>query len=220
MASLIRSQRILAQIGYFGNFLNAAVNVGDLYQLDDRQFIPLGNIASLSPALALGAGNTVTGTKANLSFTQESNVSVMFKRDAGAPLLSKDEVELRFSKRHSAFVSLREAVITQLQLEPIKEPLNALWKEKGFKRNGRHVLVFETVRAGSGTIIYSQDAGNKVVLRATTQEALTSVTKIGGGAVEFVTNTKATLETISTEPFVALFKALYLKANGRFEILG
>lgn len=220
MSALAKSQRILSSIGYIGNFLNSGVRVGDLYQMDDRQFILLGNIQDLASSLTLDASKLSVGTKSNLSYTKESNIEVRFKGDASAPSLEKGEVELNFKSRKSAFVSLKEATITEVKVELIREALKQVWNDKKYKKNGRHVLISQTVAAKSGMVIFSQERNNKVVLKATADDGVTSVVKLGSGAFEFVSNSKATLETISTEPFVAMFKAVYLKPNGNFELLG
>jgi hypothetical protein len=220
MSALRKSQRIFSGIGYFGNLLKAGIRVGDIFQMDDRQFILLANISDLDPALVLDASKLSVGTRSNLSYTRESSVNIKFKGDASAPHLGKGEVELNFTRKNSAFVSLKEAEITAIRMELIRAALKRVWDEKNYKNNGRHVLVFETVKAESGTVIYSEEKNNKVILKATTDEAITSVAKLGSGEVEYVTNSKATLESISTVSFVPMFKALYIRKNGNYEILG
>lgn len=219
MSALRKSQRILSSLGYLGNFLNTGIKVGDIYQMDDRQFILLANIAELADDLVLDATKLQVGTKGSLSYTRESNVDVKFKGDASAPGLGKGEVELNFKSKNSAFVSLKETVTTELRMELIRGALVQVWKNKNYRNNGRHVLIFQTVEAASGTVIYSQERNNKVILKATADESITSVAKLGSGQVEFVTNSKATLENISTVPYVPLFKALFIKKNGNFEII-
>jgi len=220
MTALRKSQRIFSSIGYIGNFLNTGVKVGDIYQLEDKQFILLANITDLAPELKLDETKLSVGTKGNISYTKESNVEVKFKGDASAPQLAKGEVELNFKSKSSAFVSLKDTITTEIKMELIREVLKKVWTDKKYKKNGRHVLIAQTVEAASGTVIYSEEKGNKVVLKATVDEAITSVAKIGGGQVEFVSNSKATLEMISTVSFTPLFKALYLKGNGNFEMVG
>lgn len=220
MSALRKSQRILSNIGYIGNFLNTGIKVGDIYQMDDRQFILLANIADLATELVLDGSKLQVGTKGTLSYTRESNVDIKFNGDVTAPELVKGEVELSFKSKNSAFVSLKEAVTTDLRMELIREVLIRVWEDKEYKNNGRHVMIFQTVEAASGTVIFSQERNNKVILKATGDEAITSVAKMGSGKVEFVTNSKATLESISTVTYVPLFKALYMKKNGNFEIVG
>jgi hypothetical protein len=58
------------------------------------------------------------------------------------------------------------------------------------------------------------------VLKASTDEKLTSVVKAGSGNVEFVTNTKATLEIISPEPILPMFKAFFYNRRGDIEVVG
>jgi hypothetical protein len=220
MSALRKSQRIFSGVGYFGNFLNTGLQVGDIYQMDDRQFIPLANIADLDPAIVLDSSKLSVGTRSNLSYTRESYVEIKFKGDASAPHLAKGEVELNFKRKNSAFVSLKDTETTAIRMELIRQALVRVWNERGYKNNGRHVLVFETVRAASGTIIYSEEKNNKVILKAKADEAVTSVVKLGSGEFEYVTNAKATLELISTVSYTPMFKALYIKRNGNFEILG
>lgn len=219
MSALRKSQRILSSLGYLGNFLNTGLKVGDIYQMDDKQFLLLANITELTPSLQLDAKKLQVGTKGSLKYTHESNIEVKFKGDASANL-GKGEVELNFKRKNSAFVSLNDTVTTAVRMELIRDALTQVWKDKKYKNNGRHIMVFQTVEASSGTVVYSQERNNKVVLAATTGESVTSVAKIGSGKFEFVTNSKATLESISTVKYTPLFKALFIKNNGNFEIVG
>lgn len=219
MSALQKSQRVFSGIGYVGNFLNTGVKVGDIYQLDDRQFILLANITDLASELKLDTSKLSVGTMGNLKYTKESNVEVKFNGDASAPNLVKGEIQLNFKSRNSAFISLKDTVTTEIKMELIRESLKQVWLDKKYKKNGRHVLVSQIVEAASGTVIFSQERNNKVVLKATADEAITSIAKMGTGQLEFVLNTKATLESISTIPYTPLFKALYLKTNGNFEML-
>ena len=85
MSALRKSQRILSSLGYLGNFLNTGIKVGDIYQLDDKQFILLANITDLATDLSLDASKVQVGTKGSLSYTRESNIDIKFKGDASAP---------------------------------------------------------------------------------------------------------------------------------------
>lgn len=220
MIAIQKTQRIFSSIGYIGNFLNSQVKPGDIYQLDDKQFILLANITDLIPALKLTKRNLVTGKKSNLSFSKESYVNVKFKGDVSTGHLAKGEVELSFLRKNSAFISLKDVVITELKLELIREDIKKLWLDKKYKMNGRHVIISQTVQASSGTVIFSRDRNNKVILKSSDDSPITSLTRLGSGNVDFVINSKAILENICTEKFIPMFKALYLKRNGQFELTG
>lgn len=220
MIALKKTQRVFSRIGYIGNFLGTDVKLGDIYQRDDKQFLLLANISDLIPSLKLTKDKLSIGKKSNLCYSKESHVNVKFKGEVLSSHLAKGEVELNFRRKNSAFISLKDVVTTELKLELIREELEKLWLEKKYKMNGRHIIVSQIVQAASGTVIFSQDRNNKVILRSLRNETLSSVTRLGSGQVEFVVNSKAILENICSKKYIPMFKALHLKNNGKFELVG
>jgi hypothetical protein len=218
MAAIRKGQKIFKGIDYIGNFLGEPIALGNIYRCDDRSFVLLANITDLIPGLSLKE-LTVVGTKQNLTYTKESNVSVKVGAAADATL-GKGELELNFAKKNSAFVALKDVTISQLKLQLLEDELKKLWNKKKYKNNGTTIIVNQVMDAKSGTVIFSEERNNKVVLKASTDEKLTSVVKAGSGNVEFVTNTKATLEIISPEPILPMFKAFFYNRRGDIEVVG
>lgn len=69
-------------------------------------------------------------------------------------------------------------------------------------------------------MIFSQEKANRVVIKGKDNVPLTSVAVAGDGKVEFVSNSKSTLEIISETPIQPLYTAVRYRANGKFEIVG
>jgi hypothetical protein len=80
--------------------------------------------------------------------------------------------------------------------------------------------IIQTVEAASGVVAFSRDRNNKVILKSTDNKPISSLSHLGKAKVEFVVNSKAILENICTEKFIPMFKALYLRKNGKFELAG
>lgn len=218
MAAIRKGQKLFKGIDYIGNFLGEPIKVGNIYRCDDKSFVLLANITNLIPGIKMSE-LTQTSTKSNITYTKESNISVK----VGAAVdteIAKGELELNFARKNSAFVSLKDVTVTALMLELIQIELKDLWKKKRYKTDGKHMIVNQVMEAQSGTVIFSEERNNKVVLRASSTERLTSVLKAANGNVEFVTNTKATLEIISNQPILPMFKGFFFTKKGEIEVLG
>lgn len=217
MAAVKRGQKIFKGIDYIGNFLGEPIALGNIYRCDDRSFVLLANIMDLIPEVSLPA-LTVSSSKQNLTYTKESNVEVKVGA-SGDATVGKGELELNFTKKNSAFVSLKDVTISQLKLQLLEEQLKEIWRKKKYKADGTTIMVNQVMNAQSGTVIFSEERNNKVILKASTNEKLTSALKAGSGDVEFVINTKATLEIISTAPILPMFKAFYYNRKGEVEVV-
>lgn len=218
MAAIRRGQKTFNGIDYLGNFLGEPIELGNIYRCDDRSFVLLANITDLVPDLSLKE-LTVEGKKQNLTFTKESSVAVKIGASADATV-GKGEIELNFSKKNSAFVSLKEVTVSQLKLQLLEEKIKEVWSKKKYKTDGSTIMVNQVLAAKSGTVIFSEERNNKVILKGSADEKLTSVVKAASGNVEFVTNSKATLEIISPEPILPMFKAFFYNRKGAIEVVG
>lgn len=218
--ALKKTQRVLSGLSLIGNFVERPLRVGDIVLNDDGQHMIWGNIEDLIDGFTL-EGKIRSANKADLKFTSESNVQVTFSADANSTV-ADGEVQLKFNSKNSAFVSLKQIQRNTVSLALIDEALKAYWKQKGFdKLVNRHKYHFisEVINAESGTMIFSEERNNTVVLKANNNIPLTSVSIIGSGNVEYVSNSKSTLEIISTTPIQPLYTAVRYRNNGNFEVV-
>jgi hypothetical protein len=203
MGNLKRSQRVLSGLKLIGNFVERPLKLGDILLNDDGQHLIWGNIEDVIDGFSL-AGKTVETRKA----------------DSG---VAKGDIHLSFRVRNSAFVALKGIRRVSVKLALIEEQLRQYWNEKGFDKPGnrrKYHFIAEMVEAVSGTVIFSQERGNTIVLSGRGDTLLKSVSDAGNGRVEYVSNTKSTLEIISENPFQPLYTAVRFKADGSFEIVG
>jgi len=220
-STLKKSQRVFTGIGLIGNFIERPLRVGDIVLNDDGQHLIWGNIEDVVNGFSL-QGKTSVANKADLKYTSESSVSVVIGGSASAPVAS-GEIQLKFNAKNSAFVSLKQIETTSVKLGLIDAALKQYWAQQGFdkasKRNKYHFIA-EVINAESGTVIFSQEKGNTVVLKGKNNTPLTSLAVVGSGQVEYVSNSKSTLEIISATPIQPLYSAVRYKGNGNFELVG
>lgn len=221
MPALKKSQKIFSGLGLFGNFIERPLRVGDIVLNDDGQHLIWGNIEDVIDGFSL-EGKIDETNKADLKYTSESNIDVSIGGTANTNV-ANGEIQLKFNSNNSAFVSLKQIKRSAVRLALIDTPLKEYWKQKGFdkpiKRRKYH-FISDVIEAESGTVIFSQDKGNTVVIKGKNDIPLTSLAVVGDGKVEFVTNSKSTLEIISETPIQPLYTALRYRANGNFEIVG
>ena len=221
MAGLKRTQRILSGLGLMGNFIERPLRVGDIVLNDDGQHLIWGNIEDVVDGFSL-QGKTVVANKADLKYTVESSVSV----DIGGSVnssVAKGEIGLTFGAKNSGFVSLKLIQRTSVKLALIDDKLKEYWKKKGFNKPLNRVkyhFIAEVIDAESGTVIFSQERNNKVVITGKNNTPLTSISVVGEGRVEYVSNSKSTLEIISETKIQPLYTAVRYKMDGSFEIVG
>ena len=218
--SIKKSHRLFANVGYYGNFISSPVKIGDIFQIDGREHIKLGNIEKLNSDISL-KDTIEESTEANFKFTSGKEFEISFGVNAELKL-GKGEVQIDFKSNNSAFVSLNDAKIQVLSIGMIEDNLKHYWDKKEYSkpRNRRkYIIVSSIIEAGSGTVIFSEEKNNKVVMKATTNEEIKSIKAMGSGNFEYVSNTKATLEIISPKVIQPLYRALWIRANGRFDIV-
>jgi len=220
MASLKKTQRILNGLGLIGNFVEKPLRVGDIVLNDDGQHLIWANIEDVVDGFSL-TGLIEKANKSDLEFTSESGVEVKFGGNADTAI-AEGEVEIKFNSKNSAFVSLRQIERTSIKLGLVDKELKKYWKEHGFDKPAnlnKYHFISDVITAESGTVIFSQESSNKVVLKGKSDIPLTSLSVIGSGSVEFVINTKATLEIISETSIQPLYGAVRYRKNGNFEVI-
>jgi hypothetical protein len=135
--------------------------------------------------------------------------------------LGDSEVSLKFRRARSAAGALGDVFVDSLRFDPLLEVLQAIWKARKYDKYRReYFLVFETVTAGSGTLIFSEQKNNEVVLKHKLGSKVTKVADLASGEFEYVSNTRRTLETIRNVAHTPLFKAFRFKGNWEPEVLG
>jgi len=152
-----------SKTNFIGNESGLNCKLGDIFQRDQSQFIYLGNIFQEIPGLdkpsLIRSSNPFTFT-----LTNETGVSVDLKGKYAVPL-QKEEVRIRFSNTHSAFVYLTKARTHSLAIDSIREELYRLWRKKGYIANVRkYCLVNTLMEADGGKILFSRCNNTSVTL--------------------------------------------------------
>lgn len=211
--------KILAGHKYIGNFLDAPVRIGMIYRMDDDQFIPAIHFNDVFPAIDL-AKWTDSSSKGSIKFSQAKDVSISFGVGATSSV-GTSEVKLRFHRARSVAGAIADARIESLRFLPVLPQLKELWAQHGFEKyRAEYVFVFDVVTAASGTLIYSEDRKNEVVLSHTLGAGVSKVLDLASGQFEYVSNSKRTLEIIRPVAHKPLFKAFWFRKNFEPEILG
>lgn len=221
MPALKRTQKVLSGLKLIGNFVERPLRLGDIVLNDDGQHLIWGNIEDVIDGFSL-EGMITEANKADLKFTSESNVDVKFGGKANS-LAAEGEIELKFNARNSAFISLKQVKRLSLKLALVDSKLKEYWAQKGFNKPGnrnKYHFIAEVIEAESGTVIFSQEKSNTVVITGRNNIPLTTLAVVGEGKVEYVSNSKSTLEIISESKIQPLYTAVRYKANGNFEIVG
>lgn len=213
------TNKVLAGYKYVANFLDAPVRIGMIYRLDDKQFIPAISFNDVFPEIDLGRW-TDTGTPGNIQFTQSKDVSIKFSADVPSQI-GKSEVKMNFSKSNTVAGALKDAIVESVRYENILPQLKSIWTDRGFMKYRReYVFVYQIVTAASGTVIYSEESKNEVVLKHKLGEPLGGMAELASGNVEFVKNTKRTIEIIRQVAHKPLFGAFRFLKTWEPEILG
>lgn len=211
--------KVLAGHKYVANFLDAPVRIGMVCRMDDEQFIPAIHFNDDYPGVGL-AKWTDSGTKGMIKFSDAKDVTIAFGGSASSTL-GKSEIKLAFSRKRSVAGAIQDAAIDELRYQKVLAELKQIWINRGYVKFLRHyIFVYDVLSAASGTLIYSEDAKNEVVLKHTLGEAVTKLVDLASGNFEYVSNTKRTLEIIRNVAHKPLFKAFYFRKDWEPEILG
>src|SRR5688572_4571589 len=187
--------KILPGHKYVGNFIDAPVQLGMIFRMDDKQFIPAMHINDAYPDINL-AKLTNTGSKGGIRFSESQEVAFSFGASATSKL-GESELKISFKKARSVAGYIEDAAVETLRYAGILPQLKEIWNAQGFtKFYKEYVLVFDVVTAGSGTLIYSEDKNNEVVLRHKLGTPVKKLADLGSGSFEYVSNSKRTLEII------------------------
>lgn len=211
--------KILGGYKYVANFLDAPVRIGMIYRMDDEQFIPAIHFKDDYPGVDL-ARWTDSGSKGMVKFSEARDATVSFGGSAASEL-GKSEVKLTFNRKRSVVGVIQDAAIDELRFQNILTELKQIWINRGYVKYPKdYIFVYSVVTAASGTLIYSRDSRNEVVLKHTLGESVTKLADLASGSFEYVSNTKRTLEIIRNVAHKPLFKAFYFRKNWEPEILG
>lgn len=216
---ITRSNHLFAGSGYYGNFLRIPIKIGDVFQLSNGGPVKKGNIEKLAGISLKEA--VESSTEANFKLTTGKELAVSFGANA-ALKLGKGEVLLEFKRSNSAFVSLNDAKTQVLLVGIIEDALKEYWNKKGYNTGANRrsfIIISSVIECASGTVIFSQEKNNKVVLKASTDTEVKSIKAMGSGQFEYVSNSKATIEMISAKTMQPLYSGLWIRANGKFEVI-
>lgn len=210
---------ILAGYKYVANFLDEPVRIGMIYQMDDDQFIPAMHFNDAFPNIDLSKW-TNSGAPAALRFADQKQVSFVIGGSASSGV-GKSEIKIGFQKSRSVAGELKDAVVDSLSTGLIKENLKKIWIDQGYEKfRKKYIFVFSVVTAASGTLIYSAESKNEVILKHKFDKPISKFADLGSGEFEYVSNKKRTFESIRQTAHKPLFKALYFRDNWQPEILG
>jgi hypothetical protein len=216
---MLKVNKVLPGHKFVANFLDAPVRIGMVYRMDDKQFIPALHFNDVFPKIKLKKF-TDSGSPGSIQFSEAKEVSISFG-GSGATGLGRSEIKLAFKRKRSVAGVIKDAIVDSLRFQNVIEELRQLWSDKAFDKFAReYIFVYEVVHAASGTLVYSEESRNQVVLKHTLDEPVTSLAALGSGDFEFVSNSKRTLEIIRNTAHKPLFKAFLLRRNGEPEILG
>jgi len=215
----MKMNKILLGHKFVANFLDSPVQLGMIYRMDDKQFIPALHFNDSFSDMNLDKW-TNSGTKGMIKFSESTNVNISFGGSASTSI-GKSEVKIKFIKKHSVAGAIQDAIIRSIRYQPIIEQLKKIWTDNDFINFPKnYIFVFEIVTAASGTLIYSEEANNEVVLKHSLEGPVSKIADLGSGNFEYVSNSKRTLEIIRNVAHKPLFKAFYFRKNWQPEILG
>lgn len=209
--------KVLPGQQYVANFMDEPLAVGKVYRMDDKQFIPALEPEDVFPGVTL---NIRSGSPGNITFNKGGEIKFSFGGSATSKI-GKSQVSIEFRRRRTVAGAIKDAVVDQVAFLPLKKRLKDVWNEYGFsKYNDEYIFIYQVVTAASGTLVYSHEGSNTVVLEHTMGEGVTKVLDLASGKFAFESNKKATLEIIRPIAHKPLFKAFYFKKNWEPEILG
>ena len=216
---MIKMNKILGGHKYVANFLDAPIRIGMVFRMDEEQFIPAMHFNDAFPGIDL-AKWIEAGTKGMLKFAEAKDVTISFGASAASGI-GKSEVKFKFQRSKSVAGAIRDAAVENLRYGNVVKQLQQMWNDQGYvKFLKEYIFVYEIVTAASGSLIYSEDSKNEVVLKHTLDEKVTKLADLGSGNFEYVSNTKRTLEIIRPVVHKPLFKAFAFKKDWEPDILG
>jgi hypothetical protein len=205
---------------YVVNFDDSPVRIGHIYRMDENEPILALRFNDVFPGLSL-AELTETGSQGDLKFTGKGGVDISFGVEGSAGDVGSAQVGFKFTKARTLVGALKDAAKSELAYGNIKTKLRQIWEEQGYDQYlDKYAFVFATVTAASGTLLFSLEKNNSVVLESKLKTPVKSLTALASGKFEYVTNTKRTFESIREVAHRPLFKAFTFNDKWEPQILG
>lgn len=219
---MLRKQaRVFSDVNLISDFFRGHVELGDIYQTDDKGWLVITNIFELLPELDKADFLLKPSSPKDIQFIRETGTSIDFGAGVSTTPMLSTRAKIGFSKKNSAFVALKKGVWQNINLVKIKPILNELWESNGYsKKAARYFFVNQVCKAESGITIFSEEKNNEVVIQSTIDKKLSALSIISEGQVEVVTSMTETLEIISDNPHSPIFQAVRMKKNNLWEIMG
>jgi hypothetical protein len=205
---MAKTSKLLKNIGYLGNFGSRNLDLGDVLYWDDKEWNFLESLSDdIDFKKYIRQGHSV-----DLKFQSNSAVDVKIGAQ-GAMGVAQGKMQLKFTKKKSAFVSLQDASSQLLGFGEFAVQLRQIWKSKKYSRN-RHAFVSEVISAPSGTIILSMERNNVIELGAKSKDSgIQNISDVASGNVSIDSKKSQSFEIISDSPFEPLFRATKVQGN-------
>lgn len=211
----MKLNKVLPGYEYIANFMDEPVRLGMIYRMDEKQFIPALHFNDAFPGINLNP-LIDTGSPGLLKFSKAKDVTITF--GAGS---TPAQVRLKFKRARSVIGAMQDATQSTLRSAPIMNEIKKIWVDNGYdKFRSDYVFVFAVTTAASGTLLYSVERNNEVVLEQSGGQPVNKIADLASGKFEYVSNSKQTLEIIRAVAHKPLFKAFYLDAKWRPQIAG
>ncbi len=218
---LYKDVRVLKRMGYLANFIDANSKIGDIYQLEDKRWVYVTNIAKLDPNIDL-AGNTEKGpTRTLMSYVWETGSEATL----GALVTTDDildaEFQVTFKEENSLFASFKNAHTETLDLEAIADKVEKQWKKKKYHLHPfKFFMVNQIVKAESGVMVYSESANHSVKLSGKGNIPVNGLEITASGNFAIQQANSKVLDIIYDQPHIPLFQAVRRKIGGLWEAMG
>jgi hypothetical protein len=214
-----QERRLFRDLSLVGNFTDESVKLGNIYRMDDSDFVLAANVMDLDPTIDISA-ITDAGKPADRIMQSANSVVINTKAKATSPI-GDDELEVLFKKADSGFIYMKNAITYTIKYELVKEKIFKIWKDKGWiKTPMKYCFCNQVIEGESGSVLISTEANNRVVLQHTPKTPASSAGTLVDGKFDIQVNTKRTNEIFSQNSFVPVFQALRFRVNGEIEIIG
>lgn len=211
---------VFRDLNLIGNFSNERVSLGNIYQMDDGDFVLLGNISDFDPSIQMDEVTEASGVS-DRELWSVSDISIHTHASAKQPI-ARDEIELLVKRSNSGVVILSRAVTHSLKAGLVKKKLLDIWKKEGFMEQPmRYCVCNQVLHAAAGTVLISCESNNRVVMKHRDNLPLPGLPALLDGKVSVERHSKKMNKVISPGPFEPVFQALRIKKHRQgFEIVG
>jgi|GEM_PF-2298947 len=212
-------KRIFKNLSLIGNFNNERVRLGNIYRLDDGDFMLMGHVSDFDSTIDIDA-ITEKSNPINRDMKSGSDVKVATHGNSTQPV-AKEEIEVVVGSARSGVVMLKDCVTSTIKLHVIKQKLLAVWEAQEFdKKPRRYCIVSEMLHPASGTVLITESRNTRVVLKAKGPVPVGGVPTMMEGDVSVTVQTDRINHIISPQSFQPLWKGVRFKRNGEFETIG